>query len=350
MTSENPMEGLYERLAATGLTRHYVKKNILPDWWDDRAARNPVGYREALGYVSKHTGLSLHQLKDEEAPLNAECASPVRFKARDGISHDDLTWAKSLAVRATEMAAYALEKKPAQPVPSAERLRQRILEAGHRWVDFDTLLDTCWDLGIPVLHLSRFPKGGKKMDGMAVIAHGRPAIVISKKHKHDAWLSFICAHELGHIGGGHLSEGEALADKQSELLNNRDRMEREANNFAAALLTDGKQFTADYWPNAEALAEDAHRLASQLEIEPGAVVLNFVWHATQRAAGEVNLYPLANKALNLLYPEADGAHAKVRQKMFERLPLDRLPDESASFLLRLTGGKDEHRTQAANAA
>ena len=43
----NPMLNLYRRLQAVGLTRAYIRKIILPEWWDDQAADNPAGYPEA---------------------------------------------------------------------------------------------------------------------------------------------------------------------------------------------------------------------------------------------------------------------------------------------------------------
>ena len=38
VSATNPMADLYRRLRAVGLTRPYVRKMILPDWWDDRVA------------------------------------------------------------------------------------------------------------------------------------------------------------------------------------------------------------------------------------------------------------------------------------------------------------------------
>jgi len=93
MTSDNPIKSLYERLAEAGLTRNYAKQRVLPDWWDDRIARNPAGLQQAYGYVSKHLGIPLSRLKDESASLRPEHTERVRLKARDGVSRGDLSWA-----------------------------------------------------------------------------------------------------------------------------------------------------------------------------------------------------------------------------------------------------------------
>jgi Zn-dependent peptidase ImmA (M78 family) len=349
MTSENPMNTLYERLSEAGLTRHYVKQRVLPDWWDDRAARNPVGYQEGLGYISKHTGIALEELKGD-GPITFGEGRHVRFKKRDGVSHEELTWAKTLAGRAAEMAAFAMNKEGrAVQLPGAWANTRASILANHPWVDFERLLDFCWDAGIPVLHVSHFPKGSKKMAGMAAMVNGRPVLIISKQHKHDAWLSFICAHELGHVACGHLSDEEALADAQvNPAASGTGSMEQAANDFAAGLIAAGERFEAPQFPKAEALAEGARATAEECRVAPGVIVLNYVYHVSAETGK--NYYPLANKTLDLLYPDASGAHEKVKQKMTERLPLYHLPDESTSFFLRLTGAESQRPAQTAEVA
>lgn len=348
MTSENPMEGLYERLADAGMSRHFVKKNVLPDWWDDRIARNPVGLQQACGYVSKHLGLELGRLKDKRASLRPKEAGQVRLKVCKGVVRDDLSWAMSLAVRAAEMAAYAMEA-PYRPVADPTHIRETILEGSCQWLNLEALLDFCWEAGIPVLHIAHFPQGTKKMTGMAVMTGGRPVIVLSKKHRHEAWLSFICAHELGHVGCGHLAEGEPLADVKLDLSSENEKEESEANEFAAALLADDIRFvTEGFTLKTEQLVETARDVASKHEIAPGIIVLNYVWNLNQKTGG--NYYPLANKALSMLYPDAGGAEEKVRRTMMERLPLGNLPEESARFLLRLTGVEDQRERDTASVA
>lgn len=346
MTSENPMETLYERLATAGLTRNYAKQRVLPDWWDDRIARNPAGLQQAHGYVSKHLGIALSRLEDGRASLAPEQAGKVRLKARDGVSRGELSWAMSLSVRAAEMAAYAMET-PYQPVADPARVRETLLQEERDWIDFGALLDFCWEAGIPVLQIERFPQGAKKMAGMAVVAGERPVIVLSKKHKHEAWLSFICAHELGHIARGHVSEGEPLADEKLDLSSGNAKEEAEANAFAVALLTGGARFRSEgFVLKAKQLADTARDVASEHGIAPGVIVLNYVWCLSRERDG--SYYPLANAALNEIYPEAKDAQEIVRRKMNEHLPFGNLPEESAQFLRRLSGATDRHEREMAH--
>jgi Zn-dependent peptidase ImmA (M78 family) len=349
MMSENPMNDLYERLEAAGLTRHYVKQRVLPDWWDDRIARNPVGMQQAYGYVSKHSGLALHRLRDETASLKpSEGTEGVRLKARDGVPRGELSWATSLSFRASEMAAHAMENSY-QPVEDAAHIRESILADGQDWVGFEALLDFCWNAGIPVLQVDHFPQGAQKMAGMAVAVNEHPVIVLSKRHKHEAWLAFICAHELGHIARGHLSEGELLTDEKLDLSSGNEREEQEADDFAVALLAGDARFVSEgFTLDAERLAETALDMASEHEIAPGVMVLNYVWYLNQERDG--NYFPLANAALNALYPEAADAQDTVRRKMAERFPFGNLPEESAQFLRRLTGTDEEREREAAHAS
>jgi hypothetical protein len=55
----NPMKTLYQRLAAVGLTRRFVRETALPSWWEDEIAANAAGYAQGLLLISRHLGLEL---------------------------------------------------------------------------------------------------------------------------------------------------------------------------------------------------------------------------------------------------------------------------------------------------
>ncbi|PSQ89346.1 MAG: hypothetical protein BRD45_03465, partial [Bacteroidetes bacterium QS_8_64_10] len=86
-------------------------------------------------------------------------------------------------------------------------------------------------------------------------------------------------------------------------------------------------------------------IASKHNIAPGAIALNYAWCLSQERTG--NYYALANKALNILHPDARDAQEIVPRKMEEHLPFDNLPDESVHFLRRLTSIEEQRETETA---
>jgi hypothetical protein len=327
----NPMTALYARLQQAGFSRAFVRKYALPAWWCDESALNPSGFAMARGYIARHLGVSLEALQNPSTPL--KCAYELtgrnkpKFKLRSNVQESEAQWAACLAARVAEIAVTAAPRATRQIPKDGVSLREAILRSGAPWVGLEDLLDYCWDLGIPVLHLSHFP-GGKKMDGMAAMFEGRPAIVIAKNHKHNAWLSFILAHELGHIACGHLSNAPFIFDEavRSEAAGDD---EDEANRFATELLTgDDEAYSGDYWFTAEQLAEIVQQTGERHRVDPGVIALNYAFHRGHMAVGQ--------GALNLLYPQAD-AIGIIRHKLQERLNWHELSDDTAEYLRRICG-------------
>lgn len=327
----NPIKSLYSRLGQVGLTRAFVLRTAFPHWWDDEIANNPAGYAQGLMLLSRHLGLDLASLQDEKSPLKLREFGVCKFKKRADVSEDQLALARVMATRTAQLAAAAMPDEP-QPLPSdASEVRQRILGGGAAWVGLRELLDYCWSIGLPVLHLDHFPKNACRPHGFASRLKGRPVIVLCRRSKHSAWLLFILAHELGHLVLGHVPEDGALLDEHIDN-ESTDSEEEEANAFAIELLTgdSGRRFVATgRWPNARALAESAREIARRQMIDPGHVALNYA-HSMGPA-----FYPVGTAALNLLEPHAD-AISLVRSVMAEHLDWSLLPEDSSEFLMRVT--------------
>lgn len=76
---ENPMKRVYERLAAIGMSRRWVRRIVLPDWWDDRIARTRAGFAEGLMLISRHTGLTMRQLRGH-GRIRLKVSPTTKFK------------------------------------------------------------------------------------------------------------------------------------------------------------------------------------------------------------------------------------------------------------------------------
>ena len=165
MGNVSSMKPLYRRLRSAGLPTKYVREHLLPFWWEDGLASNRVSYLHALGSIVKHIGLPLQQLLDESAELSPDITAPAEFKRRNNTERSDFTWAEALAISAAQHAVTCLHEYQPPTNPDPATIRNFILRRGHPWVTLSSLLDFCWDHGIPVIHLSRFPT--TKMEGLA---------------------------------------------------------------------------------------------------------------------------------------------------------------------------------------
>jgi hypothetical protein len=332
----NPMQTLYRRLADAGLSRTFVRKIALPDWWEDKIARNPAGYAEALCILSDHLSIDLRALQDPNTTLECRPFLATRNKVRQGLSEDDLAWAKCLCVRAAQSACFAMPIPPT-PVPATASGMRQIIGKDAYHVSLEALLDYCWSLGVPVLHVSQFPPGAKKPDGMVARVGGRYAVVLSKNSRYSAWLLFILAHELGHIALGHLKENGVFLDDEQNWTPNGEDEENQANNFAIELLT-GQPDTI-YRGSAPLTATrlaDAARLTGQtIRVDPGVIALNYA-----RSIPDGPYWGLAVAAMKALEPDADAIQT-VHSRMRAHLNWDALSDESRDFLLRITGAGEE---------
>ncbi|WP_353612238.1 ImmA/IrrE family metallo-endopeptidase [Mycobacterium sp. ACS4331] len=160
--------------------------------------------------------------------------------------------------------------------PTAEELRTAILKSG-RLVGLTELLTFCWAVGVAVVQLEVFPLSAKRMHAMTVKVGDRYAILLGSRSSYPAQASFVVAHELGHIAGGHLGDSAALLDVEDPLdIANRDDEEAEADKYALSLLTGSAELsvlanTSGY--NATQVAHAAIREAFTVQIEPGTLAL-----------------------------------------------------------------------------
>jgi len=307
-----------------------IHQVILPDWWDDEVATNPAGYAEGISFISRHLGLELASLREPGRQVTFRDSGVCKFKKTKDTTEDHLALARSMATRVAQL-ANAATTEPCSPLPAtAAQMRREILGQGHPWVNLASLVDYCWSLGVPVVHLTSFLKM-RQPDGLAVKVRGRPVVVLCKKVRFSAWLLFVLSHELGHVVLGHIPDNGALLDEDINT-NESDAEEVEANEFAIELLTGDKNWrfhATGRWPKAADLASRARELGRQHMIDPGHLVLNYA-----HTMGD-GFLPVANAALALLEPKREALRI-LRQKMADHLDWSSLPEDSSEFLMRVS--------------
>ncbi len=331
--AKNPMNRLYQQLKQQlRLTKPYVQGRLLPSWWDDSIAEAPSGFSEAVLILGRNLGLDAVALRDRGV-VKLTDSGAVKFKNASNKEEADVALARHVAVQVARLTLLGV-RRPFDGVPDASIVRQTLLAKGHPWVDLASLADYCWDIGIPVIFLpkSSFPSGTLIMHGLAAKVHDRPVIVISWNQKHDGWLVFVLAHELGHIARGHIGTNGVLVDQQIDE-ESTDKEEREANDFALALICGAdSSFTANKWLTGEELAQAASAYGKLNQVDPQHIVLNYTRTLSEKTGKK--FWGAGNKALNILGPD-DDAPGLLRARLQANLQWDELPDDAAEYVARM---------------
>lgn len=288
----SPMKRLYSKLKTVGYNPKYVH-SLLPDWWDDKIADTPAGLQQASLILGQYFGVRAETLWTEGAAPDLRLPEGIRFKHRENVKVDDLGIACALA---QSLARIVLKAFPEKPLPhfylDAGELRKKLL-AGRNWIDFQSLLQYCFDLGIPVIHLQYLPTRAKKMEGLAFEQNNRPVIVLTRSHPHG-YMLFDLAHELGHISLGHVTAENSVVDQEIDSEASEED-ERAANRFALELLTGNpecKIVPVGKLLNGCELAAAAMIHAERNHVDPLHIVLNYghtrkMWGAAHAAIKEI---------------------------------------------------------------
>lgn len=334
MARPTPLDPFLARLRSAGFDSAHVRRALLPAWWDDDVAATEAGLYAALNHVASRLGVSVAALRGgEPLVLAANCA--VRHKLAKGTSPKDVQLAELLALRVAQ-AVVGAAGPSCQPVPDAGTVRQRILGTGAPWVDFEHLLDWCWDNGVVVLHVSDFPKKTKKPHGFASLLHGRPFIVLCWNERRPSWVLFHLAHELGHLALGHVTEGALLVDEKIDA-ESHETEEAQANAYALTVITgkgDRDLASSGRWPITAEMVKAAREYGASHQIDPGHVALNYARTMTGRTGAR--FFALAGAALRELEPGADAVEM-VRDRLARRLDWDALHDDARDFVEQMTG-------------
>ncbi len=331
-----PYKDLVARLRAIGLTKGQVGA-LMPDWWDVATASTSAGAWEFVLMISRRLGLDAVALAGGNVCRLGEVSEP-RFKHTVRVSSEDLGPASLIAGALAKVIVAATPTKGAARQRTAAQVREAVLASGAARVDFDTLLNFTWQHGIPVIPLPYLPNGVKKMDAAALRVGDRPAIVIARHNESKAWLSFILAHELGHILLGHVPangsiiEGSIHDTATFEAESQLDKQEREANDFAHAVLGgDAADAVVSQWglrASDMQLVDAALAAAPALRTAPGQLILRYAF-LTRR-------WMQASMALRFMADDVDAQGALVK-RLSEEVDTGQIGDDLQDFVEKVTG-------------
>lgn len=323
-TVTTPMQQLERRFATLGFPRAFIQ-DLAPEWWDESLESSAQSMMLFKMHFAKHLGLDFHSLMDDNAPITFAPVGAAHYRLTQSKCADDVQIAQSLAERLATTVATAMAQ-PYRAIPSdPDAVRQSIL-ATHPWVNLEGLIDYLWQHGIPVIHLKHLPRKAKKFDGMVVDVAGRPVIVLSRGNEAPAWQLFILAHEVGHIGQGHVHSGKVFIDEKVNTSDSSAK-ETEATQYGLHLLTGHKEASiGGHRRRAEQLAQAALRYANSNHIDPGHVILNY-GHTMKSMS-------LAQAALKHL-PDHYDAPQRITEVLHQHIDIGLLPHDSQTILDKL---------------
>lgn len=330
-------QSLYQTVRGLGLTKAQVR-GLLPVWWAPELEADSNGVAELGLHLSRRLSLDLAALlAGHLVPKGA--VAQVAYKHRSGSAPEKFAAASYIASSLAQAVLDAFPSKVVELPADPETLRAAARAAkGDAVVGFDALLALCWASGIPVIPLPRLPVGVRKMDGAALRVGNRPVIVIAKRQSSRAWLSFILAHEMGHLALGHIGAGSTLIDvalHESATYatdSSGDAEERAADRFALEVLG-GPSLGAAIgdWPERESapgLAAAARDLGRSLHVEPGHIIL--------RHAFESKRWADAANALRFLSEDFDP-ESRLLEELGAHLDLDLIAEDLQELIENVTG-------------
>lgn len=336
MTSPTSDE-LRDRLNALGMSPEVVEA-VWPTWWSEEAEGSPSARTELRFGISRRLGIDPRSLLGaDNEPRFLWGGGEARFKNLSGESEVERTGLSSFG---RAVASILLQATPAAPLgitgTPATALRDAILARGREFVDLGSLLMMCWGVGIPVVYLRVFPWSAKRMAAMTVRVGDRSAILLGRDSDYPAPVAFHLAHEIAHIGLGHLESAEAIVnvDPPDLALDSADEEESSADRFALELLTGRPDLVVTEAENSAAasaggLAQVVLQEGPRLGIEPGTLALCF-GYSTQE-------WKATFGALKAIYSPPTPAWQAVNEVARSQLEPEAIPQDASHYLASVLG-------------
>jgi hypothetical protein len=319
-------QALYGALKGIGLSAATIK-SVLPTWWDDSYANDPLGLTELKILLARRLSIDPASIFADDG--NVEFLPVIRrYK---GGRPDLVKTLQSSTLVANALCRTALASVPHQLELAAFEdpgyLRRSILQTGAKYVGLPELLDLCWSMGIPVLHVC-FPPGQKKFDALAICEAGRHAIALCRNEVSPAWLAFHLAHEIGHIALGHLNAQGMIIDEKIEDDALTVSQEAEANAYAAVLLGSvGVEPPILNFKKRLAQVKSFQELGSAHQVLPGHLVL--------KAGSRDGNFQCARSLLNEIEGTQD-AREVISSRAFDELRQGGMTEEAEEFLTKFS--------------
>lgn len=318
-----------QRLTKAGFSKDFVRRAILPDWWDETDADSPGALQEIELRVARFLGAAPSSLQDH-LTVPAYAAAHLR-RVRD-VSRERLGPSIHAAMRIAEAVSRNLKNSAtgsaAAPLPADPLAwRAAVAQAGKAPTLVATARDL-WRRGIPVVPVDILP--GPSFQGMACVTADRPVILLGHKHDEPGRVAFVVAHEAGHIAAGDCQPNAPVIDEDDEIVDESE-MEQRAEAYAMHLLAGASTAPAVDDSRIRDFKELANA-AIRAEREHGAEASLVIYGWARRTLD----YQTATLAVKALY-RATGARRELRDLFVEFVDID-AASETDRDLLRCVHG------------
>jgi IrrE N-terminal-like domain len=321
------LRSLMVRLAKVGFPAAFVQTAILPEWWDEEAARDPSLMPEVEIRVARFLGLSIEAIRDPTTRLAPPAYPAARLRRIRDIDRDRLAPAIHSAIRIAGAANRAL-RDPARPLklpPSDGCLwREQLLGLGGK-VTLESILDNLWTSGVPVIPLGSLPSPG--FQGIACVVEGRPTILLGHGFDQPGRVAFHVAHEVGHVSAGDCDLDQPVVDEVGEI-RDESEIEARADRFATRVLVGGDPIPPIQADDFRQLARRALELEHQTQVDSSLII--FTW------AARTLDYGTATRAVNALY-RGTGAKRLLRHYFDRHVDLDSASETDRALLSCVRG-------------
>lgn len=334
VAAKNPAKTLMSSFKELGLTATQVR-HFVPEWWEDEAAAEESGLLELQIVLARRLNVALESLQ-VAAPKPQFQASTRRFKTVHPEGSTQLAVAAGIGHGLAHVLADACTQAPLSKLVSSADLRSRILEK-YPAVTLEGLCSWLWEHGIPVVHITNWPKQVRRPDAMCVRVGSRPVVLVVRKEVAPARLTYLVAHEAGHVMSGHLQ-----ADNNAILVDDTLPVEGQA------FVKDDDEKLADVYAmdllGGAALRAACRSIGSQHEEVKLAVAALNVSKGSGLDAGQVILgwarltedWKLAGMAMRYLMTTG-AAPAVVNDVAKRYVDIDALSSDGLEHVTQLTG-------------
>ncbi|MCS3761590.1 ImmA/IrrE family metallo-endopeptidase [Bradyrhizobium centrosematis] len=325
---------LFKELRKAGFSRAALKA-AWPAWWSDELASSPSGRAELRFALARRLGLAPKPLLGERVEFIWKDSARFKHLSTQDATQQDILSSFGVSVGRLLLSATAGATANLADL-SSDQIRNSILKSAE-YVDLQHLIATCWALGVPVVQLRVFPLGRKSMHAMVVQFNGRHAILLGRDASYPAPVAFTLAHEMGHIAAKHIKGATAIVDVEDPALaSDRDEEEREADEFALALLTGSSDpvITTQFDSyNAPTLADAVLKAGPRYRIEPGTLALCLAYRQKNWA--------VAMSSLSFVYSSPKPVSREVNEVARRSIDWESLGTDSADYLRGVLNIEDD---------
>lgn len=326
---EADRKALRKKLKEAGLSEPLIDA-AWPTWWSDEAFSSMSARAELRFTIARKLGLNPKSLFHDEVEF--VWRDDARYKHLSNETDEEKAALTSYGISLCRILVKALKGEPVEGSFGAMELRKSILQS-RPFIDLQSLLGTCWAIGLPVIHIRVFPLEAKRMAAMAVRSSGRHAILLGRDAQYPAPVAFILAHEIAHVMLGHISTSSAIIDIGDPLSPSQgDIEEAEADRYALELLLGTS--SPDIQTNVEAfngrqLAQAVLDYGLTHGMEPGNLALCLA-HAR-------SLWPVAYAAMQHIYTVQKPVWPEVNGVAEHELDFAAMSDDQAEYLRNIMG-------------